>query len=102
VEIVDVDFVFDGLKNQTRPWRRAHKPPRAPTAGHPHRETIVVVIAAVDLAGIRSRCGQFKPSACRSKIRRPRRPTFSSSSPRCLRSFNNAAMAWSDSFASRR
>ncbi len=58
VQVVNVDFVFDGLEAEFVRGAMDVSAARA-AAGQPHGEAVVVVIAAVDLAGVRSGCRQF-------------------------------------------
>src|SRR5262245_48969396 len=58
VQIVDVDFVFDGRKSEL--IRRAVDIAATDAATRqPHAEAVVVVIAAIDLAGIGAGLGQL-------------------------------------------
>ena len=57
------------LRAKTELIRRAvNAPALRAAAGHPHGEAVVVVVAAVDLAGVRSGCGQLD---CRRPAKLP-------------------------------
>ena len=70
VQIVDVDLVLDGGEAELV-GRAVDVPALDAAAGQPHREAVVVVVAAVDLAGVRARRAAARPSAC-GRTRRPR------------------------------
>ena len=54
VEIVDMNWVFSGRESELV-GGAVHGAALHAAAGQPHREPVVVVVAAVDLAGIGSR-----------------------------------------------
>ena len=53
VQVVDVDLVLDGLEAELV-GRAVDVAALDAAAGQPHREAVVVVVAAVDLAGVRA------------------------------------------------
>ncbi len=58
MEIVDVDFVLDGRETEFVGGAMDHAAFDA-AASQPHRKTVMVVIPAVNLAGIRAGCRQL-------------------------------------------
>jgi len=58
VQIVDVDFAF--RRRETELVRRAvHVAASYAAAGQPHREAVIVVVAAIDFAGVGTGRGQL-------------------------------------------
>ena len=72
VQVVDVDLVLDRLEAELV-GRAVDVAALDAAAGQPHGEAVVVVVAAVDLAGVRARLAAARPSAC-GRTRRPRSP----------------------------
>ena len=70
VQVVDVDAVFDGFEAELV-GRAVDVSAADAAAGHPHREAVVVVVAAVDFALRSSPSSVVRPWAC-GRIRRPR------------------------------
>ena len=58
VQVVDVDAVLDGLEAEVV-GRAVDVAAAHAAAGQPHREAVVIVVAAVDLAGVRALLRQF-------------------------------------------
>ena len=56
VKIVDVHAIFDGLETEFVS-SAINLSALDAAAGQPHREAPVIVIPAIDLAGVRARCG---------------------------------------------
>ena len=70
VQVVDVDRVLDGLEAELV-GRAVDVAALDAAAGQPHGEAVVVVVAAVDLAGVGAGRAAARPSAC-GRTRRPR------------------------------
>ena len=97
VQIVDVDVVLDGREAELVGGAVDVAALHA-AAGQPHREAVVIVVAAVDLAGIRPGCGSSTVGV------RPNSPpqitSVSSSMPalleigRAARAIGLVAFAW--------
>src|SRR5712692_1350522 len=92
VQVVDVHFVFDRLE-AVLIGRPVHVTPADSAAGHPHREAVMVVVAAVDLARVGTRGRQF------NRGRAAQITSVSCNRPRSFKSLSNAPMAWSQAFA---